>query len=134
VGWGGYLVSVHGDVAIAGIWIPVSPGGWNAPDWASELRSSAGAVRDLLRTPSRLDEMIPPSAIIRLLESGLAVLTARADEVVSGLKALVRYSAPLRRVVRTLKPRVQPAVRRRRSWERLMLDLLSLRGFLRTDR
>lgn len=114
--------------------LPVSPGGWNAPDWARELRVNAGPVRDLLRSPSRLDELIPPSAIVRLLEAGLAPPAARGDDVVARLRTLVRDSAPLRRVVRAVKPKVQPAVRRKRPWERLMLDLLSLRGFLATDR
>ena len=121
--------------ALPGIFdIPVSPGGWNPPDWASELRASAGAIRDLLRSSSRLDELIPPDAIVRLLEAGLAPPTARGDDAIAGLKTLVRHSAPLRRVVRALKPRVQPVVRRRRPWERLMLDLLSLRGFLASQR
>lgn len=114
--------------------IPVSPGGWGAPDWAKEIRSNVGQIRDLLRSPSRLDELIPPSAIIRLLESGLAAPAAKRDDVVAGLKTMVRNSAPLRRLVRTVKPRVKPPVPRRRSWERLMLDLLSLRGFLATTR
>jgi len=113
--------------------LPLSPGGWNAPDWAKELRSSAGEIRDLLRSPGRLDELIPPQAIIRLLEAGLATPTARGDDAVAGMKALMRKSAPLRRVVRAIKPKVKPAVRRRRPWERLLLDLLSLRSFLGSD-
>ena len=114
--------------------IPESPGGWSAPDWARELRSSAGAVRDLLQSPSRLDELIPPAAIVRLLDAGLAPATARGDDAVAGMKTIVRNSAPLRHIVRAVKPRVKPPVRRRRSWERLLLDLLSLRGFLATTR
>jgi hypothetical protein len=49
--------------------IPTSAGGWNAPDWAREIRDHAGAIRELLDSPSRLDELIPPEAIVRLLET-----------------------------------------------------------------
>jgi hypothetical protein len=114
--------------------IPLSHGGWNAPDWAKELRASAGQIRDLLETPSRLDELIPPEAIARLLGPGLATSTARRDDMTAGLKALARNSTPFRRLVRAVQPRVRPPLRRRRPWERLLLDLLSLRLFLASDK
>ena len=110
--------------------VPVSHGGWNPPDWAGELRANAGAITDVLRSPSRLDELIPPQAIVRLLEAGLTPTKTRGDNAVTRVRASVRGSAPLRRVVRAVKPKVQPGIPRRRPWERLMLDLLSLRGFL----
>jgi asparagine synthase (glutamine-hydrolysing) len=113
--------------------IPVSPGGWNSPDWARELRENSGAIRDLLDTPSRLDELIPPEAIAAWLDHGLAPQTARGDVLAANLRRAVGMSEPLRRVVRAVKPKVQPAVRRTRPWDRLMLDLLSLRGFLSKD-
>jgi asparagine synthase (glutamine-hydrolysing) len=113
--------------------IPTSAGGWNAPDWAREIRNHEGAIRNMLDSPSRLDELIAPEAIAGWLDFGLARQTARSDDMVARLKRTVRASAPLRRIVRAVRPRVQPPVRRKRPWGRLMLDLLSLRGFLSKD-
>jgi hypothetical protein len=114
--------------------IPIAAGGWNPPDWASELRDNAAAIMELIQAPSRLDELIPPEAIIRLMETGLAAKTARRDDMNQRLRTLVKRSAPVRRLVRAAKPKVKPAVRGSRSWARLMLDLLSLRSFLSKQR
>jgi asparagine synthase (glutamine-hydrolysing) len=113
--------------------IPVTSGGWNNPDWAKEVRNNAKPIKELLQRSSRLDELIPPEAIAQLLDTGMRSASTGRDNMTRRLKAVVKQSAPLRRIVRAAKPKVQPAVRRKRPWERLMLDLLSLRGFLSKD-
>ena len=110
--------------------IPTSVGGWNAPDWARQIRDHAGAIRELLESPSRLDELIPPEAISGWLDLGLSPHTARSDDMVARLKARSEHRRLSVASCERCKPRVQPAIRRKRPWDRLLLDLLSLRGFL----
>ena len=111
--------------------VPPARGGWNAPDWPRELRRHMPAVYDtVVSRASQLDDLVAPDVILSLLSAASGVPAAGSDEMAAGLRSLAKRSTPVRRIVRAVKPRVQRPVPMRRSRPRVLLDLLTLRGFL----
>ena len=111
--------------------VPAVDGGWNAPDWPRELRRHSSSIRHMvLSVPSRLDELVPPDVILHLLETASGVSATGSDEMTATFKSLTKRSTLVRKLVRAVKPRVKRSVPIRRSRHRVLLDLLTLRGFL----
>ncbi|NOY57181.1 MAG: hypothetical protein GXP34_14525 [Actinobacteria bacterium] len=110
---------------------PTVDGGWNPPDWPRELRHHAASIRNaVVSVPSRLDELIPPDVILRLLKATSGVSATGSDEAVATLRSLTKRLTLVRQMVRAVKPRVRRSVPIRRSRHQVLLDLLTLRGFL----
>ena len=110
---------------------PAVDGGWNPPDWPRELRHHAPSIRDaVMSTPSRLDELVEPDVILHLLKATSGVSATGSDEAVATLRSLTKRLTLVRQIVRAVKPRVRRPVPLRRARHQVLLDLLTLRGFL----
>jgi hypothetical protein len=70
--------------------IGLSKGGWNAPDWGREIQLHANQIREsVIDERSPLDDLIPPSAVLKLLA---AVESSRPElaTATSGYKWRIR--------------------------------------------
>lgn len=115
--------------------LPGSKGGFGLPTFAHEIRQDRQGIEESLNSqPSRLDDLIPPRALLALIDSKAASVAAGFDKLRALGKQVPKRMVMARRAVRALKSRVQTASAHTVPWPEVVLQVLALRGFLALDR
>ncbi len=114
--------------------LPGSKGGFGLPTFADEIREHRHGIEGSLEGPSRLDELIPPQAILALIDSRTASVATGFDKLRAAGRQVPKRMAVARRAVRAFKKRVQMASAHSVPWPELVLQVLALRRFLASDR
>jgi hypothetical protein len=112
-----------------------SKGGFGLPTFADEIREHHGRIAELLESqPSRLDDLVPPQAILAMIDSKAASVATGFDKLLAVGRQVPKRLAMARRAVRAFKGRVQTASAHSVPWPEIVLQVLALRGFLARDR
>jgi asparagine synthase (glutamine-hydrolysing) len=115
--------------------LPGSKGGFGLPTFAHEIREDRNRIEESLnRQPSRLDDLIPPRALLALIDSKAASVATGFDKLRALGKQVPKRMVMARRAVRAFKSRVQTASAHNVPWPEVVLQVLALRGFLALDR
>lgn len=113
--------------------VPRARTGQATPRWRKELVESHTAIRELLKKPSTLDAVIEPAILTRMLDSLVDSGKAAPRQSLSHNLKMTARNLVGPAATRALRSFVRPETPKYQAPETILLRLLVLREFLRTD-